>query len=724
MEKGIMQDLLKKYFGHDEFRPLQKEIIEDVIAGRDVFVLMPTGGGKSLCYQLPALIFDGMTLVVSPLISLMKDQVDFLKANGISAGFINSTLEPHEFYEIKQKILSNTMKLLYVAPERFPIADFQHLLSSVKVSLIAIDEAHCVSEWGHDFRPDYRNLRFLKTQFSGVPMIALTATATEKVREDVIGQLGLNEPKEYISSFDRGNLELVVERKKNSRSQLISLLRGCKNESAIIYCFSRRETEEIAADLNRRGFSALAYHGGLGSEERGLNQEKFIKDEVQVMVATIAFGMGIDKPDIRLIVHNTFPKSIEGYYQEIGRAGRDGLKSRCVLFYSYGDLNKHRYFIDDTQDDQLRATLERKVKQVIDYCEREVCRRKYILNYFGEQYENNNCGSCDVCLAQTETFDATKIVKMIFAAVRTTGSRFGVNYIVDVLRGSQQKNVLNNRHNELKIYGVAKTFSSDAIKNVLKSLMDSGYLKQAEGKYPTLFLSSNAAQWIKSGNNLELKRRKLKSESIEKYAQGRSGDGMPAFDQVLFEELRVLRKKLADEQGVPPFVIFGDVSLRGMCQYFPTERAGFLRIKGVGLKKLEDYGEIFMNVIRKYRGSDKDSPMGDQEKSPLVRPSHRLNDQYVKTAWLVEQKYTLDKIAEYHRFTQGTILTHIEKLLEVGENLDLNYLKPENGMYGSIEAVLKIKGDDYLKPIFEYLDGKFSYEDIRLARAIYHSQKQ
>jgi ATP-dependent DNA helicase RecQ len=405
-----MKKLLKRYFGYDNFRPMQEDIINNVLEKKDTFVLMPTGGGKSLCYQLPALKFDGLTLVISPLISLMKDQVDHLKKNGIDAEYINSTLSYNEIFYIQERVLMKQIKILYIAPERMALENFKEFLMALSLSLIVIDEAHCISEWGHDFRPKYRDLKFLKKKFPKIPIIALTATATKKVREDILRQLALENPKIFIESFDRKNLNLIIKKKKNSFNKILNLLKKYENKSTIIYCFSRKDSEKIAQNLNEKGFKALPYHAGLNNKIRKYNQELFIKNKVNIIVATIAFGMGIDKPDVRLVIHHTFPKTLEGYYQEIGRAGRDGNSSDCVLFYSRGDKIKHEFFINPLADNIAQQKIRDKLTKVMNYCEYFFCKRKYLLEYFGENFSKTNCNGCDFCLKLQDIEESNKLI--------------------------------------------------------------------------------------------------------------------------------------------------------------------------------------------------------------------------------------------------------------------------------------------------------------------------
>ena len=713
-----MKTLLKFYFGCDHFRPLQEEIINSVLASKDSFILMPTGGGKSLCYQLPALKLLGITLVISPLIALMKDQVDALQANGISAEFINSSLSLQEINVIQQKAQSGELKILYIAPERLATGGFQVFLQKLKISFIAIDEAHCISEWGHDFRPDYRSLRLLKKTFPQIPIIALTATATPRVQTDIIQQLNLESPEIFISSFDRSNLSFMVWRKRNAFEKLLQLLKKHKDESVIIYCFSRKETEEIASDLKAEGFKALPYHAGLDNETRKQNQDFFIKDEVQIMVATIAFGMGIDKPDVRLVVHYTFPKTLEGYYQEVGRAGRDNLPSECALFYSYGDRIKHEYFIEKMTDSAEKQNASKKLDQVIDYCELQTCRRKHLLSYFGEKFPKENCEGCDFCLSKQEEFDATEITQKILSCIVRTDNRFGANYIIDVLRGSGSKQILRNQHDRLPVFGAVQDFSADALKHAIQSLLGLGFLQKAEGKYPTLSVAPKGLQFLKNGESLKLP--KYQQDDLELEIEKRV-QGELEYDVQLFEKLRALRKHLADEKNVPPFVIFGDVSLREMAFYFPKDSENFSRIEGVGEKKLESFGEMFLKLINQHVAENglepKEIPeQGGRRRGSTQKKIDRSYSNYQKTKEMLKRKMSLGVIAEAEGLKAGTIVNHIEKLLEAGEQIDIEYLRFPEERFEKIRSAFMRCEDERLKPVFEFLNEEFSYDELRLAR--------
>lgn len=599
-----MKDLLKKYFGYDNFRPLQEEIINRVLAGGDCFVLMPTGGGKSLCYQLPALKMEGIALVISPLIALMKDQVDALRACGVEAEFINSTLTPKKIEEICRRIENHQVKILYVAPERFALERFQEFLKSVPISLIAVDEAHCISEWGHDFRPDYRHLSLLKNLFPKVPLIALTATATQKAREDIIRQLQLENAGVFISSFNRANLHMRVIEKRDAFPKLLRLLETYRNEPVIIYCFSRRETEEIAEKLRARRFNARAYHAGLNAKERNAVQELFIRDEINIITATIAFGMGIDKPDVRLVVHYTYPKTLEGYYQEIGRAGRDNLPSECVLFYTYADTRKHEFFINQIDDDLLRQKAMQKLRHVMDYAGSSGCRKKYLLNYFGEQLPGDNCKSCDICAPAlkiakpTADFDATIISKKILSTIARIKNRFGKNYVADILSGSKNKKIMANGHDKLSVHGIGRDFSQTELLKIIDRLIEIGYISKLEGPYPTLAITKSGAIFMQGSEKLVMPALETK-EKPQKEIQRH--DIQSGYDQELFEKLRALRKQIADKMEVPPFVIFGNAALQDMARCRPRNEEEFLKVNGVGAIKLKQFGKQFLQAIKNFK---------------------------------------------------------------------------------------------------------------------------
>ena len=472
----IDKEILRRYFGYSEFRQLQQDIILDVLKGNNVLVLMPTGGGKSLCYQYPSLLFKGLTIVVSPLIALMKNQVDNLRQNGIAAEYINSSLKYEDITKIKSALLQNSIRLLYVAPERLTIPTFLSFLKGLKISLFAIDEAHCISEWGHDFRPEYRQLKIIGTSFPDVPIIALTATATTKVREDIINQLVLKNCKKYIASFNRKNLVYYVKPKQDAFSQIVEFLKTKPRESGIIYCYSRKNVDALTENLKYAGFRALPYHAGLSASIRSSNQDKFIKDDVEILVATIAFGMGIDKPNIRFVIHNDLPKNLEAYYQETGRAGRDGLRSDCVLFYSYGDRQKIEYFINQMTNEKERLIAHNKLNDIINFCETTVCRRKLLLGYFGEEYIETKCVGCDNCLTPKDEIEATGEILTILSCVEELDEMFGINYCIDVLTGSKSSRLMNNGHTALKSYCSGKNLPKKTWHGFIREMHELPYV--------------------------------------------------------------------------------------------------------------------------------------------------------------------------------------------------------------------------------------------------------
>ena len=725
--------VLKARFGYDSFRPLQADIIGNVLARRDSLVLMPTGGGKSLCYQLPALVFDGLTLVISPLIALMKDQVDALNANGIAARFINSSLPASEIERVQGQVLRREVKILYAAPERLALPGFRHFLHNLDLDLIAIDEAHCISEWGHEFRPDYRNLKLLREEFPAVPVIALTATATEQVRQDIIGQLGLQRGQVFLSSFNRSNLSYTVQPKADSWRLLLTLLRKRPNQSTIIYCFSRRETEELAEALNQQGLPARPYHAGLDGETRRRTQEDFIRDRVPIIVATIAFGMGIDKPDIRLVVHYSLPKSLEGYYQETGRAGRDGVPSDCVLFFTYADKAKQDYFINQIEDEAEQRNARQKLAKMVDYAQLPTCRRRFLLEYFGEEWPEESCNGCDVCLNSAEEFDAGTIAQKILSAVIRTGERFGANHVIQVLVGSREKRILELGHDQLSVYGIAKEFARPQLREIIGQLQAKGLLARNEGEYPTLAVTPGGREFLRRRELLTLPRPSEAGVDGEREARsGRSGSPatLPASnepDEKLFQELRVLRRLLAEDRDVPPFVVFGDASLRHMAAAVPQTTEEFSRIHGVGEAKLAQYGPDFLTVIRNFAKVNglpvrtepaPTSPAADiagGQERPARRPA-TTNDTFNETLALMSQKLSVGQIAQQRGLAETTILGHLERLAQQGTVLDLEHLMPSAEKLNQIEEAFDAVRGAFLKPVREFLGAEFTYNQLRLAR--------
>jgi ATP-dependent DNA helicase RecQ len=590
-----LQNILQQYFGYTSFRPLQEQIITDIMSRKDVFVLMPTGGGKSLCYQLPSVAQDGTTIVVSPLISLMKDQVDGLVQNGIRAAYLNSSLLPEEQLRVLDKLQTNNLSLLYVAPERLVQEQFLYVLKNIKINFFAIDEAHCISQWGHDFRPEYRQLDLIKKEFPDKPLMALTATATPRVRNDIIERLHLDGVSIYSASFNRPNLLYRVVRKSDAFAQAIDIISAHKGESGVVYCQSRKTVESVAGRLQKTEIKALPYHAGLPDEERKKNQERFIHEDVEVIVATIAFGMGIDKPNVRYVLHYDLPRSIENYYQETGRAGRDGLASECVLLYSYGDKFFYDRFIAEKTEEEQRIA-KAQMRRMIDFAQSKICRRAQLLQYFAESFPEKSCGACDNCLSPAETIDGTVIAQKILSCVYRTQQRFGVTHIVRILTGSKDKNVLLHGHHLLSTYGIIEEYGRGDVKTFIYELIQQGYLRQSEDQYGILFLTPKSGAVLK---RLEKVRLTKPEERVIKKVESEEEKDLK-IDEELFQQLRRLRKKLADRQNVPPYVIFSDKSLKDMAGYFPQTLEQFSGMYGVGEEKLKKYGEIFMKEIAAY----------------------------------------------------------------------------------------------------------------------------
>ena len=712
-----MRDLLKTQFGFDGFLPLQEEIIGSVMDGKDAFVLMPTGGGKSLCYQLPALALDGLTLVISPLISLMKDQVDALKTNGIKAAFINSSLDQREVAAVGERVRRGDTKILYVAPERAVLPGFQAFLKTLNVSLIAIDEAHCVSEWGHEFRPAYRELQGLREVCPKAPVIALTATATRRVRADVLSQLGLREPQIFASSFDRPNLTYSVEPKTDAFSALLGLVRKHQGESAIVYCLSRRATEDTARSLSRQGFHAESYHGRMEPNDRRDVQERFIRDQLPIVVATTAFGMGIDKPDVRLVVHYDMPKSVEGYYQETGRAGRDGMPSECVLFYAPGDRAKHEYFINQLEDDDETERARDRVRRMLDFCTLTTCRRRFLLEYLGEDWPETNCGSCDVCLSPRESYDATESAQMLLSAVVRTGQRFGAAHVINVLRGSKSKPVEKWGHHELPLFGIGKQRSESDFRDIVPDLVNQGLLARADGEYPTLSVPPKGWEFLKNRESLTLTRaiRKAVPRSVSAGKTGAAeGD---RHDLRLYEELAALRMRYAEERRVPAYVIFGNRSLLEMAQRVPMTPEEFLRISGVGDAKLREFGDTFIDCIANYVQKHGQLRILDPVRTVVVQKTPRVVGESIRaTGRAVSEGRTLEEVADLRGLALTTILGHLERLVNEGVEVRFDHLMPSPARCRAIESAFEDSGQLLLRPVMDLLGDGYDYEELRVVR--------
>jgi len=706
---------LKKNFGYDQFRPLQREIISDSLAGRDVFVLMPTGGGKSLCFQLPALTRQGLTIVVSPLISLMKDQVDALQTSGIPATYLNSTLDRREATARWRGLHHGDYRMLYVAPERLMLDTFLERALNWNIAQFAIDEAHCISEWGHDFRPEYRELKKLRTHFPEVPMMALTATATERVRADIVKQLKLREPRCYVASFDRPNLTYRVVPKTAPYEQLLEFIRSRPNDSGIVYCASRKSAESLARNLNEDEVRAKPYHAGLTSSERTKNQDAFLRDDVRVVTATIAFGMGINKPNVRFVVHYDLPKNLESYYQETGRAGRDGLPSECVLLFSASDVAKQLHFIDEKSEPEARIA-RTQLQQMVHYAETRDCRRVTLLGYFGETFTKPSCEGCDNCLTPRETFDGTipaqKFLSCVHRIHAKSGFGFGVNHIADVLRGADTEAIRQRTHNELSTYGIGRELKREAWQAIGRELLRLGFIECAPGKFATLSLTPAGRDALRHRTPITL------TKQIEVVARDQKARaGAIECDEVLFERLRGLRRKVADERNVPAYVIFSDVSLREMAKHYPTAATEFRRIPGVGEQKLKDFADVFLGEIKNYLATNPRRTFS-ADLAALRPPGRlRLNDSQRETLRRFRGGESVDDISGARGFVRSTVYDQLEAAIKSGESL-----KPDRFFNAAqreeIASAFRKVSDGKLADVRSLLDGKYDYGELRIFRAL------
>ncbi|MDT0678076.1 DNA helicase RecQ [Autumnicola musiva] len=692
MDETQLLGTLKEYFGYDSFRPLQKKIIDAVFNGKDNLVIMPTGGGKSICYQLPAILLPQITLVISPLIALMKDQVDGLIANGVSAAYLNSSQQEADQQAIFQKIDNNELKLLYVAPESLQFVD--RILTAGKVSLIAIDEAHCISSWGHDFRPAYTQLGYLKNRFPSTPVIALTATADKATRNDICNQLNIPDAKKHVASFDRKNLSLEVRPGLKRFEQIAGFVQKRRKESGIIYCLSRKTTEELAAKLQAKGFKAEAYHAGINHEERSAIQDAFINDEKQIICATIAFGMGIDKSNIRWVIHYNMPKNMEGYYQEIGRAGRDGLPSDTLLFHSYADVVQLQKFASNAANEEVQLAKLERMKQ---YSEALTCRRKILLNYFGE-LKHEDCGNCDICKNPPKFFDGTIIAQKALSCIFRLKGNEPVTTVIDVLRGSQNEAVLSKNYQSLPTYGAGGEISWHHWQQYIIQLINIGYAEVAFHKNNHLQLTKAAKNVLFEGEKVRLAevpdRKAIRKESTETYGK---------HDNSLFEKLRQLRLEIAKEEEIPAYLIFNDASLKEMEKERPMSDEEFMQINGVGRRKMQDYGYRFIKEIIAFNKDKKE------------RKSAKKGQTYQLTGDLYKEGLNVEEIAGKRKLAATTIYSHLIKLYDDGEDIDLLQMIPNSDFEAVKKAKKELENPNSLKAYFEHFQEAINYEHIKIA---------
>ena len=697
-------ELLQNTFGYTDFRHHQSDIIQSLLNGEDALVLMPTGGGKSLCYQIPAMIRDGVGIIISPLIALMQDQVDALQQLGIRSAFLNSSMDEIAQQQTEQQLLKGEIDLLYVAPERLMTQRMLSLLERARIALFAIDEAHCVSQWGHDFRKEYQQLRILHERFPAVPRIALTATADQRTRQEIIEQLSLHNAHIFINSFDRPNINYTISEGANARDRLWAFLeREHPHDAGIVYCLSRNKVDKTAAWLQRQGRKALPYHAGLSNEVRQEHQRRFLREDGIIIVATIAFGMGIDKPDVRFVAHLSLPKSIEAYYQETGRAGRDGAPANAWMSYGLQDVISLRQMAENNDSsEQFKRILHHKLETMLALCEQRHCRRQSILAYFDEPLEQP-CGNCDTCLNPPEPWDATEAARKALSCVHRTGQRFGVNYVVDVLLGKDNARIKQFEHDRISTYGIGKELHEQEWRSIFRQLMALGYLATDVDGHGALKLAEQSRPLLRG--EIELILRKPQQDKATAKKKGKGSSSLRSVDEPLFELLREHRLTLAKEQGVPPYIIFHDSTLEELAKTRPQTLEAMRFISGVGEQKLDKFGESFLNVIQS-------APLPELLKN-------NLSDTINETLALLDEGLNAESIAEKRNIKISTVYSHLAEAIEAGLLEAQNVLSLGDDDYNEIVIALEMMMDEEgrLKPVFDALEGKYDYGILKCVQA-------